>query len=1020
MAITSVSIQSVKSKLRKGEWTLVDFWFNETPLASSFNLADDCTTPTGTHLSGLTKDSSNPRRYWATLSVNDDVEITGRISINLANVKDPSGYWGSGTFQSNWISIDTLNPRVRSITLDDTSLKAGETTRVRFVFSEIVTVESVRAAIDLSNAHGTLDGFYIEGGNTWIAIFTPAANTANAEGCRIGLNVSQVRDTHGNAGQDSSRGSNPVYSSSYTVSTLPPSLAADAITFSNSMLSLVATTSVVTLTFSEPVKGLSSASLQLPSALAPGVRGTLSAPVAQSPDADGHSAVWTATLTAPGMSSTDNVQGNKITVNLAGVTDRDGIQATTDRVESSNTYAIDVLKAYADFTMSDTNLGIGEVATVTVHFNEKVTGFTLDDIRMNRRADNTYWTATMSDLVNTDDRQTWTFRLTPDPDSEGQAGFYLHADSVTDLAGNPSPNTSSASTASYSVDHTRPALASATVNGSQLVLTYTEANTLDAAALAGNAGFAVSSAAGTPAITVNSAVVNGAAKTVTLTLSRAVAHAETVRVSYTKPATGAVVQDAAGNDAANFSDQAVTNNTPADTTPPQLITTGDTTRPKVTGDQLVLSFSGTGNLDADPIHKPAGGAFTVLVNGVANAVTTVTVDARAKTVTLTLSTAVSHGQSVTVAYTDPTTGNDTNAIQDVAGNDVASFAATAVTNNTPAPADTTPPQLITTGDTTRPKVSGDQLVLSFSDTGNLDGDPIHKPASGAFTVLVNGVANAVTTVTVQSRAKTVTLTLSTAVTHGQSVTVAYTDPTTGNDTNAIQDVAGNDAASFAATEVTNNTPAPPDTTAPQLIITGDTTRPKVNGDQLVLSFSDTGNLDADATHKPANGAFTVLVNGVANAVTNVSVEAQAKTVTLTLSTAVTHGQTVTVAYADPTTGNDTNAIQDTAGNDAASFAATAVTNNTPAPPDTTPPELITTGDTTRPKVTGDQLVLSFSDTGNLDADATHKPANGAFTVLVNGVANAVTNVSVEAQAKTVTLTLSTAVTHGQTVTVAYA
>ncbi|MCW8178010.1 SwmB domain-containing protein, partial [Verminephrobacter aporrectodeae] len=84
---------------------------------------------------------------------------------------------------------------------------------------------------------------------------------------------------------------------------------------------------------------------------------------------------------------------------------------------------------------------------------------------------------------------------------------------------------------------------------------------------------------------------------------------------------------------------------------------------------------------------------------------------------------------------------------------------------------------------------------------------IHKPASGAFTVLVNGVANAVTTVTVQSRAKTVTLTLSTAVTHGQSVTVAYTDPTTGNDTNAIQDYAGNDAASFAATEVTNNTPA---------------------------------------------------------------------------------------------------------------------------------------------------------------------------------------------------------------------
>ncbi|WP_010107069.1 SwmB domain-containing protein, partial [Verminephrobacter aporrectodeae] len=113
------------------------------------------------------------------------------------------------------------------------------------------------------------------------------------------------------------------------------------------------------------------------------------------------------------------------------------------------------------------------------------------------------------------------------------------------------------------------------------------------------------------------------------------------------------------------------------------------------------------------------------------------------------------------------------------------------------------------------------------------------------------------------------------------------------------------------------------------------------------------------------------------------------------------------AYTDPTTGNDANAIQDATGNDAASFAATEVTNTTPAPADTTPPELITTDDH-RPKVTGNQLVLGFSDTGNLDADAAHKPASGAFTVLVNGVANAVTNVTVEPQAKTVTLTLSTA------------
>ncbi|MCW8200861.1 hypothetical protein D8B23_21335, partial [Verminephrobacter aporrectodeae subsp. tuberculatae] len=361
------------------------------------------------------------------------------------------------------------------------------------------------------------------------------------------------------------------------------------------------------------------------------------------------------------------------------------------------------------------------------------------------------------------------------------------------------------------------------VNGNQLTLTYTDASNLDAVNTAAASAFAVSSA-GNAAISVNSVAVSG--KTVTLTLSRTVASVETVTVSYTKPTGDNVVQDAAGNDAVSFSNQAVTHGTSvADTTPPVLITTGDH-RPKVTGNQLVLSFSDTGNLDADATHKPASGAFTVLVNGVANVVTNVSVEAQAKTVTLTLSTAVTSDQTVTVAYADPTTGNDANAIQDAAGNDATSFAATAVTNDTSASADTTPPVLITEG-AKAPKVNASTLVLSFSDMGNLDADASHKPASGAFAVMVNGVANAVTNVSVEAQAKTVTLTLSTAVTPGQTVTVAYTDPTTGNDANAIQDAAGNDAASFAATAVTNDTSASADTTAPVLITEG-AKAPKVN------------------------------------------------------------------------------------------------------------------------------------------------------------------------------------------------
>ncbi|WP_265656066.1 SwmB domain-containing protein, partial [Verminephrobacter aporrectodeae] len=91
-----------------------------------------------------------------------------------------------------------------------------------------------------------------------------------------------------------------------------------------------------------------------------------------------------------------------------------------------------------------------------------------------------------------------------------------------------------------------------------------------------------------------------------------VAHGEAVLVKYTKPASDPMVQDAAGNDAASFDDQAVTNNTPAttDNTPPVT----DATPPvistaTVTGDQLVLTYTEANNLDGAALAGNAG--FTV-------------------------------------------------------------------------------------------------------------------------------------------------------------------------------------------------------------------------------------------------------------------------------------------------------------------------------------------------------------------------------------------------------------------------
>ncbi|MCW8177816.1 hypothetical protein D8B25_21400, partial [Verminephrobacter aporrectodeae subsp. tuberculatae] len=145
-------------------------------------------------------------------------------------------------------------------------------------------------------------------------------------------------------------------------------------------------------------------------------------------------------------------------------------------------------------------------------------------------------------------------------------------------------------------------LASATVNSRLLVLTYTDVGDLNVGKTAAASAFAVSSA-GNEAISVNQVIVSGQTKTVNLILSREVAGGEMLQLSYTRPATGENgIQDAAGNDAASFTDRAV-RNLVRDTTAPVL---GSAT---VNGLQLVLTY--TDVTDLNEVNFVAASAFAV-------------------------------------------------------------------------------------------------------------------------------------------------------------------------------------------------------------------------------------------------------------------------------------------------------------------------------------------------------------------------------------------------------------------------
>ena len=111
------------------------------------------------------------------------------------------------------------------------------------------------------------------------------------------------------------------------------------------------------------------------------------------------------------------------------------------------------------------------------------------------------------------------------------------------------------------VDVVNPALSSASVNGATLTLTYGEA--LDSNSRPAANDFTVSG--GNSARTVSNVAVSGRA--VALTLNPAVEHGETgIAVSY-RPGTNSI-QDAAGNDAAELSNEPVTNNTVGTPPPP--------------------------------------------------------------------------------------------------------------------------------------------------------------------------------------------------------------------------------------------------------------------------------------------------------------------------------------------------------------------------------------------------------------------------------------------------------------------
>jgi hypothetical protein len=355
----------------------------------------------------------------------------------------------------------------------------------------------------------------------------------------------------------------------------------------------------------------------------------------------------------------------------------------------------------------------------------------------------------------------------------------------------------------------------------------------------------------------------------------------------------------------------------------------------------ITQTSGTGTTSGTGSATASSGTATKTVTGVLAGTVTITAHSGSLTDDTTTFTIVP-GAAAKLTITSPTadltsgsTRDITAAVEDAAGNVVASDSSTSVT------------------------------VSQSSGAGTISGTGSATASSGIATDTVTGVLVGNVTLTAHSGSLTDDTTTFTVV-PGSAAKLAITSPTgdlaigaTRDITAQVEDAAGNvitsdnstaidfsqtsgagavtgtgsaTAASGVATRtaiasgvgsvtLTAHSGSLTDDTTTFLVVATDTTPPSktsaaVTGAALKIHFDES----LDTGSVPAGTAFAVTVNGNPVTVTNVSIAGSI--VTLTLSPAVGYGDSVSVTYTPP----PTNKLRDGFANNTTTFT-TGVTNN---------------------------------------------------------------------------------------------
>ena len=527
----------------------------------------------------------------------------------------------------------------------------------------------------------------------------------------------------------------------------------------------------------------------------------------------------------------------------------------------------------------------------------------------------------------------------------------------------------------HKVDGVKPQLAAtggAVVNGTTLTLTYGEA--LDGSSTPVPGDFTVSG--GDRVRTVTAVRVNGSA--VELTLDVGAEHLEAgIQVSYT-PGTNPI-RDAVGNDALGLSSQSVTNETP-DTTAPTVSSLAITSNPGsdqtyAAGDEIevTVTFSETVEVEGTPQLGLRVGTRTRTAGYLRGTDTAV----------LVFGYEVVEGDEARDGVSANTGRIDLNGgkITDKSDNN-ADLEYRVARTRMGHQVDGVRPVLTATGGAV---VNGTTLTLTYGEA--LDGSS--TPASGDFTVQVDGNGRTVAGVLVSG--STVTLTLDPAVEHGETgIRVSYTPRM-----KPLRDVPGNEAQSLSREAVTNDTP---DTTSPEVSSVAISSNPGSDrtyaaGDdiEVMVTFSETVEVTGTPQLRLELGGGT----------RTATYEGGTGTAALVFAYEVADGESDTDGVGVEEDSLSGGTIRDEARN-SAKLDHEGLAADSGHKVDGVKPELAASGGAV---VNGTTLTLTYDEP--LDRSST--PDTGDFTVTGGNQARTVTGVSVSGSA--VMLTLSAGAEH---------